>query len=71
MARLSVSPGLIVDRYYRGAILCLGSTSFAVSEDMVRLIERLAAEPGLALSAEEAELAALLLERGVLERSGS
>jgi len=62
---------LIVDRYYRGAILCLGTTSFAVSEEMVRLIERLSADARAVLSAEEEELAALLLERGVLQRSAS
>ncbi len=71
MAELSVSPELIVDRYYRGAILCLGTTSFAVSEEMVRLIERLSADARAVLSAEEEELAALLLERGVLQRSAS
>lgn len=71
MALLSVSPELIVDRYYRGAILCLGTTSFAVSEEMVRLIERLAANARAILSPEEDELAALLLERGVLQRSTS
>lgn len=71
MAELKVSPELIVDRYYRGAILCLGATSFAVSEDMIRLIERLSADPAASLGADDAELAGLLLERGVLQRSGS
>ena len=39
MARLKTVEGLLVDRFHRGAILMVGTMTFAVSEDVVRLVE--------------------------------
>ncbi len=71
MARVTVPAQLLIDRYYRGARLLLGTRSFVVPEPAVRLLEAAAREGSyelrhdteLALARELIDAGLLLLER--------
>lgn len=64
---LSVPPDLLVDRYYRGAIVMIGAATFAIPEAAIRIIERARdAGPALEVSPQEEELVAALVARGLL-----
>jgi hypothetical protein len=69
LAGLSTPPGLLVDRYHRGAIVMVGVAMFALPEAAIVLIER--ARDGGArfeVSAADEDLVAALVARGLLVR---
>lgn len=69
LAGLTAPPGLVVDRYYRGAIVMIGDAMFAIPEAAILVIERARdAAPVLEVAAEDAELVAALITRGLLVR---
>jgi hypothetical protein len=68
MAGLTAVPGIIIDRYHRGAVVLVGAATFAVPEQLVRLLERVSQSvpPYHPQGAEEQEAALELVARGML-----
>jgi len=65
---LVLAGDLLVDRYYRGAIVMVGATTYALPEEVVVLLEKVqrSAGPFVAADGDEQALADLLLARGIL-----
>ena len=61
-----VTEGVLVDRHYRGAIVMVGASCYALAEPFVSLIEYVRQHPRAPLTAENQDLAAALAELGVL-----
>jgi hypothetical protein len=70
LAGLTTPPGLLVDRYYRGAIVMVGDAMFAVPEAAIRVLEH-AHAGGPALEVDDADRAvvAVLIDQGLLVRT--
>lgn len=73
LAGLTTPPDLVVDRYYRGAIVMAGGQTFALPEAAIALIEQ-ARDAGLDRRVDEPrsedhELVAALLARSLLVRT--
>lgn len=67
---LSVPPDVTVDRFYRGAIVLLGTSTFALPEEAVVLLERARdARPASAVDEVDAELVEMLVQQGLLRRA--
>lgn len=70
MARLSAAPGLLVDRYYRGARVLFEQRSFVLSEEAISLLEKaLACADGYeARTHAEQQSSAALIASGLLTK---
>jgi len=68
MAGVMVGPGVLIDRYHRGAIVLVGSATFAVPEQMVRLLEKVSRVTATYQPQDELEEEAAreLVARGIL-----
>jgi hypothetical protein len=68
MAGLSAAADLLVDRYYRGAIVMTGTATFAIPEAAIALVETVLRAPSPYRPAGEDELllADVLIARGIL-----
>jgi hypothetical protein len=69
MAGVRVATDLVIDRYYRGAVVLLGDAMFALPEPAIRIIERLYNEANPSWSDDDRELVEFLVEKRLLLRS--
>jgi hypothetical protein len=72
MADLCAAEDLVIDRFYRGAIVALRGASVALGEPAIALVEKVLRGGGGYVPAgdDERALAEALLERGILCRRG-
>jgi hypothetical protein len=63
-----VPANLLVDRYYRGAVVMVGTTCYALPEPFVGLLEHVRQHPGQPLDTAGQPLAEELESLGVLTR---
>ncbi len=70
MGLVTLAPGVLIDRYHRGAVVLSGARSFAVEERVARLLDR--ARAGVrsdVLTDDDSRLLATLVEQGWVEVS--
>ena len=73
MARMTtfrVAPDLLIDRHHRGAIVMVGTRTFALDERASGLVERVQRGDGAELLPAEAEIADGLVASGILRARG-
>ena len=73
MARMTtfrVAPDLLIDRHHRGAIVMVGTRTFALDERAIGLVERVRRGDGAELLPAEAEIADGLVASGILRARG-
>ncbi|MBK6694399.1 MAG: hypothetical protein IPG50_19655 [Myxococcales bacterium] len=66
MSTFRVAPDLLIDRHHRGAIVMVGTRTFALDERAIGLVERVQRGEAIGLLHAEAEIADGLVASGVL-----
>jgi hypothetical protein len=71
VARVTAAPGIIIDRFHRGAVVMVGAASFAVPEQIVCLLEKVSrwGAPYQPQGAVEEETARELVSCGILREA--
>lgn len=69
-ARYRIADDLVIDRYYRGAILLIDGATYAVPEEAISVIEAIRRQDPQSLTEDAKTWRRQLVELGALERVG-